>query len=234
LHKISPYEKYGDIFMKMNKIICFSFITALLVLSLHLNEIHAENNQYKVVIDAGHGGYDGGAEGDHTVEKDINLQIAYYLKNYLTDLGVEVIMIRDSDEAFNRKTRGTKKQSDLSYRLGVINESNADLFVSIHMNAMNDNRWRGSQTFYYPSHEANKALGEALQKNLTDVLKNTHRKAKPIKSLYLLKKAEITGALIECGFLSNPEEEQLLSTPAYQEKVALAIYLGLLDFWEAN
>lgn len=188
-----------------------------------------EQPRYKVVIDAGHGGYDGGARGRHAVEKDINLQVALYLREYLANAGIEVIMVRERDESF-AQSYGNKKRSDLAYRVELINRSGADLFVSIHMNAMPDPRWRGAQTFYHPKDERNRQLSETIQQHLKDYLKNTTREAKALKSIYLLNNVSIPGVLVEAGFLSNPEEEQLLLTPRYQEHVAHAIGSGIMAY----
>lgn len=228
-NEISPYTKYGDIFM-YKRLLMMTFIGLFtILLAVVVNAESTTYSNYKVVVDAGHGGYDGGAKGKHSVEKDINLQVALYLKQYLTNLGVEVIMVREKDESFDQ-TRGNKKRSDLSYRVDLVNRSNADLFVSIHMNAMQDSRWRGAQTFYHPGNEKNKRLAEIIQMNLINHLKNTKREAKPLRSIYILKHIQIPGTLVEAGFLSNPEEEKLLLDPKYQEKVAYAIFLGIIEY----
>jgi N-acetylmuramoyl-L-alanine amidase len=220
------------------KLFLLMFVVAtLFVLNVDANRrVKGQRYQnYTVVIDAGHGGYDGGANGvNETVEKDLNLQIALYLRKHLEAIGVKVIMIRDKDMDFKDQPVGTKKRTDLMNRLEIINESNADLLISIHMNSIPDGRWHGAQTFYYPGKKENKILAEAIQKNLIDTLQNTDRKAKSVKSLFLLRKSEPVSALVEAGFLSNYEEAELLNQPAYQEKVALAIYLGILEYLEEN
>jgi len=142
-------------------------------------------------------------------------------------------MIRDRDQAFAQDTSmevGKLKRTDLAHRIDVINSSKADLMISIHMNAMSDGRWRGAQTFYYPKNPDNKQLAESIQNSLKAVLQNTKREAKGVTSLYLLRKIEIPGVIVECGFLSNAEEEKLLQSPIYQDQVAYAIYLGVLDY----
>lgn len=210
--------------------ILWSLVLFFFLFTTQVQRIKSETNKdYKVVLDAGHGGYDGGAEGPHSVEKEINLQVALYLRQYLTDLGIEVLMIRDKDEAF-ANTRGHKKRSDLSYRVEMINSANATLFVSIHMNAMPDSRWRGAQTFYHPGNEDSKRLATIIQSNLKHTLKNTTRKEKAMRSIYILKNINIPGVLIEAGFLSNPEEEKLLLDPHYQQKLANAIFLGIVEY----
>ena len=209
-------------------------IVFFFIVRFDVNEAYGDSLQLTVAIDAGHGGYDGGAEGKFSKEKDINLKIALSLRNYLESFGIDVLMVRETDIAFNKNVRGSKKRSDLEYRINYINESNADLFVSIHTNAMSDSRWRGAQTFYYPLDDRNKALAENIQTSIIDVLNNTHRKAKGIKTLYLFKHIDKVGVLIECGFLSNPEEEQLLQDADYQDRMAYAIYLGIVGYLSKN
>lgn len=208
-----------------------SLLTLLLLIDINVDhKVHGEKYaNYTVVIDAGHGGYDDGASDHGVIEKDINLRIAIYLKNYLEKLGIQVVMIRDTDIDFRENIRGKMKRTDLNHRLEVINESNADLLISIHMNAMQDGRWHGAQTFYHPNEE-NKQLAESIQKSLIDILQNTDRKTKATRSLYILRHSEPTSALVECGFLSNYEEAKLLETPIYQDKVAFAIYLGIIEY----
>lgn len=218
----------------MKKTILIMLGAIFFVLPIFTLIIHGETKSYTIVIDAGHGGYDGGALGKHAKEKEINLAIALKLRAYLDKVGISTIMIRENDESFAPDSHGNKKRTDLNYRVQLINEANADLFVSIHMNAMPDSRWHGAQTFYHPKDSRNQALAKAIQTSLKTVLKNTTREEKPIQTLYLLKQANIPGVLIECGFLSNEKEEQLLLSPAYQDQVAYAIFLGILDYLNEN
>jgi|SRR5690554_3531888 len=192
-------------------------------------------NEYVIYIDAGHGGYDGGAKGSNgSVEKDINLNIAIYLSNYLKQAGFKVYMTRSEDKDFVTQGRGSKKKRDLDNRIKMINESDCDFFVSIHANSLGDSRWRGAQTFYYNRFEESELLAKCIQDSLTRVLKNTHRKAKVIRNIYLFKVMEKPGVLIESGFLSNLEEESLLKQDKYQDLIAFAIYLGMLKCIENN
>jgi len=188
-------------------------------------------NQYIIYIDPGHGGYDGGASSSNDdYEKDLNLSVALHLRNYLEQVGINVLLTRDSDIDFVTPGKGTKKRRDLDKRIEMINQSDADLFISIHMNALRNPRWNGAQTFYCTKYAENKLLAESIQKGLKEILQNTDRKAKPYKTLYLLKMVDKPGALIEAGFLSNPNEANLLGQIAYQDKVAYAIYIGIISY----
>lgn len=185
-------------------------------------------NEYVVYIDPGHGGYDGGAKANGLVEKDLNLTIGLRLRTYLETAGVKVLMTRTDDRDFVTPGNGTKKKRDLDKRIEMINKSDADLFISIHMNAIPDTRWRGAQTFYYDSYPENKILANCIQESLVEYLQNTTRKAKEVKTLYLFKNVAKPGVLVEIGFLSNPDEARDLNNPHYQDKVAYALFLGII------
>mgnify|MGYP001295990959 FL=1 len=188
-----------------------------------------------IVIDAGHGGIDGGAVGKRgTKEKDITLKIANELRDYLQGAGAYVIMTRETDDDLapaNIKRIRERKVYDLKKRVKIINESDADLFISIHLNAIGSSRWSGAQTFYHLSHPENEQLAKQIQKELQNGLENTKRVEKPIHHVYILKKAKVKGVLVEAGFLSNSEEEQNLRNEKYQQKVAASIYNGVLAYY---
>ncbi len=190
----------------------------------------------KIVIDAGHGSPDGGAVGNSGIpEKDLNLSIAKLVQMYFEQSGIEVVMTRTDDaglfDADDRSVR-EKKRNDLRKRERIMNESQADLFISIHMNKFEDSRYSGPQVFYSPNTEFSGQLAEALQSELIAVLQpSSHREIKKASSdIYLLKKAEIPAVLVECGFLSNPQEESLLQNEDYQNRIAWAIYSGVIKF----
>ncbi len=193
-----------------------------------------EYRNYTIYIDPGHGGIDSGATGNNAIEKEINLQVAKYLKSYFEEIGINVLMTRESDIDYYGDVRGSKKRSDLQTRIDMINQSDADLYISIHMNNISSSKWSGSQVFYYPENEQSKKLAKSVMGNLKDILKNTTRDAKEAKSLYLLKHVEKPGVLVEAGFLSNPTEAELLKNPEYQQKLAYAIYIGILEYIDAE
>ncbi|NNU85053.1 N-acetylmuramoyl-L-alanine amidase CwlD [Geobacillus sp. BMUD] len=187
-----------------------------------------------IVLDPGHGGPDGGAVGGKALEKDIALNVAKKLRDYLQQQGALVLMTRETDrDLASPSTRGysRRKTEDLLERTAFVNRSNADLFISIHLNAIPSPRWRGAQTFYYGSFIENERLARLIQAELRRNLENTHRLAKMIDTVYLLKHAKIPGALVEVGFLSNPDERELLVSDGYQTKLAASIYKGVLRYF---
>ncbi len=187
-----------------------------------------------IVIDPGHGGIDAGASGNGAVEKEINLEIAHYLKAFIEENGGTAIMTRTSDTNTadpNRSKTVSQKKSDLEQRKKLPEKSNADIFISIHMNKFSESKYKGAQVFCAPSSSESKALGEMIQASL---IKNADpentRKLKDGKSIYILKGAKIPSVLIECGFLSNPEEAKLLQNESYQQKIAWSIFMGLSEY----
>ncbi|MFZ3590817.1 N-acetylmuramoyl-L-alanine amidase CwlD [Bacillus sp. DJP31] len=188
-----------------------------------------------IVIDPGHGGPDGGASfGKDVFEREIALSIALKLKDYLQEQGALVLLTReDSHDLASPDTKGirNRKVEDLKNRVKFINESEASSFVTIHLNAIPSERWSGAQTFFYGSLEENKRLATFVQTEIKRNLENTNRTAKAISGIYLLKKAQIPGALIEVGFLSNPRERDLLKKENYQDQMAASIYKGILRYY---
>lgn len=187
-----------------------------------------------IYIDPGHGGPDGGAVGSDTLEKDISLSISLIIRDYLQEQGALVLLTREEDvDLAEEDTTGysRRKAEDLKKRVKIINESEADLFLSIHLNAIPSAKWSGAQTFYSGRYIENENIAKYIQDELRRNLENTERVAKPIDGVYLLKNLEKPGALVEVGFLSNPEEEKLLQTQSYQDKVAASIYNGVLRYF---
>ncbi|ASS89853.1 MULTISPECIES: N-acetylmuramoyl-L-alanine amidase CwlD [Aeribacillus] len=187
-----------------------------------------------IYLDPGHGGTDGGAVGKKLLEKDITLKIANIARDYLQEQGALVLLTREKDEDLaSDDTHGysRRKSEDIRKRVRLIDESDADLFLSIHLNAIPSPKWRGAQTFYDGKYQENEAIAKFIQDELRKNLRNTDRKAKPISGVYLLKHAKKPGALVEVGFLSNPSEEELLASEEYQKKVAAAIYNGVLRYF---
>lgn len=187
-----------------------------------------------IVIDAGHGGPDGGAVGGEALEKDIALNVVLYLKDYIQENGGLVLLTREEDSDLAAKdTKGysRRKAEDLKKRLELINESGADVFLTIHLNAIPSPRWRGAQTFYNPHFEESERMAKFIQDEIRRNLENTTRYAKAVNNLYLLKHAKIPGTLVEIGFLSNTHERELLQTDEYQKKMAASIYEGMLRYF---
>ena len=185
----------------------------------------------KIVLDAGHGGWDPGKTGTNGKnEKELNLAVVEKLKDYLEQSGAEVILTRSSDDAL-----GKEKQADMAERKRIANESGAEILLSIHQNAFPSAKAKGAQVFYHNSSEKGKLLAECVQENLRNRVDGSNsRQAKENTSYYILKTTEIPAVIVECGFLSNGEEEKLLNDGAYQEKLAWAIYCGILDYFEKS
>lgn len=185
-----------------------------------------------VVIDAGHGGADPGKVSvDGSLEKDINLQIAKKLQTFLIMEDVDVILTRESDAGLYDENASNKKVQDMKNRVGIIEEKQPALTVSIHQNSYHEEYVHGAQTFYYAGSEKSKELAERIQQVMTlELDKDNTRQAKANDSYYLLKKTSSPIVIVECGFLSNNEEAQKLSSDIYQEKVAWAIHLAILQY----
>lgn len=187
-----------------------------------------------IVIDPGHGGPDGGAEGgDDTKEKDIALIVAKKLQLYLQQSGAIVYLTRETDKdlaAEDTQGLSRRKAEDIRERLSFIHEKEADFFVTVHLNALQATQWHGAQTFYYPESDEGEHLAKMIQTEMTHQLENTNRTALALRHVYLLKHAEVPGALMEIGFLSNEKERELLKTGDYQEKIAASIYQGILRY----
>lgn len=197
-----------------------------------------------IIVDAGHGGIDSGTlNKDKTVlEKEVNLAITQKLRELLESSGALVILTREDDSSLyeedGKKTTRQKYNENLKNRKKVIKESNADMFLSIHMNALegkNASKYYGAQTFYPSGKEDSTKLSKNIQQELKRVVDETNnREIKPRDDLYLLKENDIPSTLIECGFLSNDKEAELLTNEDYQEKIAWAIYVGIQKYFSEN
>ena len=185
-----------------------------------------------VVIDAGHGGKDPGKVGTNGVlEKDINLCIANRLKALLEQNDIVVVMTREEDKDLASEQASNRKNEDLRARAMLVEESSPAVMVSIHQNSYTSEEVDGAQVFYYSGSETGKLLGTMVQNHLKQEIKDgNHRVPKANKEYYLLKKAQCPSVIVECGFLSNPTEAALLSTNEYQEKIAFAIHLGIMEY----
>lgn len=186
-----------------------------------------------IIIDPGHGGPDGGAAVKGIVEKDISLSISKMLRDYLQEQGALVMMTREEDVDLAEDVEGyrARKRADLKKRVDFINDSNADLFLSVHLNAFPSSKSSGAQTFYTLRYKENKKVAKLIQREMTDNLENTTREAKLIDHVYLMKYAMKPGALVEVGFLSNDRERNELTHVEYQNKLAASIYEGVMRYF---
>ncbi|MGC7871519.1 N-acetylmuramoyl-L-alanine amidase [Desulfosporosinus sp. SYSU MS00001] len=185
-----------------------------------------------VVIDAGHGGVDPGAVGKNKVlEKDITLAIAKRLQAHIQQSGAKTIMVREEDKDLGTSQGLLKrKREDLAQRIQLALEAQANVFISIHANSFPNEKLTGAQTFYNADSAEGKLLAQAIQEKLNLMTKGK-RVIKANKDIYILKKAHQAAVTVEVGFLSNPAEEKLLTTPEYQETLAVAIYQGLNEYF---
>lgn len=185
-----------------------------------------------VVVDAGHGGTDPGKVGvDGSLEKDINLAVAERLKTYLEQDDVKVIMTRETDTGLYSETDSRKKMADMKKRCEIIEESGADLVVSIHQNSYHEESVSGGQVFYYRDSSKGKALAEVLQDRFDYVLGDQNRRLpKANGNYYLLLHVKCPIVIVECGFLSNRKEAALLNSGEYQDKLAYTIHMGIMEY----
>ena len=170
-----------------------------------------------------------------TTEAETNLKIALKLQNLLEQSGATVILTRSDENAIydlDSKTLKQKKISDIHNRVKIGNESSADIFVSIHLNKIPQQQYDGWQTFYNASSENGRKLAVSIQNKLNEAIqKENNRIAKTIDNIYIIKHVEIPITIVECGFLSNPEEEKQLLEDSYQNRLAWGIYNGILDYF---
>lgn len=190
------------------------------------------SNKKVIVIDPGHGGNDPGKVGvNGAKEKDINLAIALTLRDYMEKEGYEVVMTRDTDTGLYEETDSNKKRADMRNRVKLIEESNPILAVSIHQNSFSQESSHGAQVFYYESSIEGKKLAKVMQQTIKDYITDgNHRMEKANTAYYMLKKSKCPLVIIECGFLSNYREAELLITTDYQTKMAEAIRDGILKY----
>ena len=182
-----------------------------------------------ILVDAGHGGSDPGKIGiNQAKEKDVNLEIARKIKKRLEKKGWEVVMTREKDEMLGDPQAGNKKIHDMKARVEIINKTMPQAAVSIHQNSYQDEQIRGAQVFYYSHSEEGKRMAEQMQKALLTVDETNTRQAKANDTYYLLKRTEVPTIIVECGFLSNPEEAAKLTDTKYQKKMADAITKGII------
>ena len=185
-----------------------------------------------VVIDAGHGGNDPGKVGiNDALEKDINLQIAMLVKQYLEANDIRVVMTREADEGLYDADDSNKKVQDMKRRIALIEENDPLVAVSIHQNSYPEEYVHGAQVFYYNGSTQGQQLAEYIQTRLIETVdpENT-RRIKANDSYYLLKKTGVPIVIVECGFLSNSVEAEKLISEDYQKEVAWAITIGILQY----
>ena len=224
----------------MKKVIV-AIITCLLIITymMPVNAFAFNNSDKVILIDPGHGGIDGGAKSKAgTIEKDINLQISLKLRDNLEEKGYKVYMTRDEDEGLYQKgnTIKEKKREDLNRRVQMKKETDCDIFVSIHQNMFPQSKCYGAQV-WYASNENSYNLATVVQESIKESVKdNNKRVAKPAAEAYLILRDKYEGAsiLVECGFLSNPDEEARLKSDEHQNLIVEGISNGIDKYFEGD
>jgi len=198
-----------------------------------------EGPQKTVVLDPGHGGEDPGAVSDYSglKEKDANLHISLKVKELLEGEGYKVLMTREEDQLeYDPQTTNVvkKRMQDLVRRKKMMDESGADIVVSIHLNKFDQTQYHGAQTFYPPGSKEGKKLAESIQKSIREMVdpENTRESLEQGRPMVILKDYKVTTTIVECGFVSNAEEEKKLATEEYRNKLAEAIVEGIKNYFK--
>lgn len=219
--------------IKIKRLIKLTLLLLLfLIIIISIFNVSASNLTFPLLgktiyLDAGHGGVDNGATVNNVKEKDLNLQIVYKLKETLTSAGATVLLTRKDDNDISNPNALYRKKSDFDNRIKLINNSNADLYISIHQNIYQNKKYSGPQVFYVKN---NQKLAEIIQNTLNKYL-NTKRKVKTINNTYMYKLLKKKGILIECGFISNDNERYKLKTEEYQLKLSKIITEGIITYY---
>lgn len=202
-----------------------------------INQQQSVKRSHTIIIDAGHGGIDGGATScTGVLESHINLEIALCLEDLFHLLGYDTVMIRKTDESIYTQgnTIASQKVSDLKERVRIVNETPGSFLISIHQNTFSDSRYNGAQVFYPKAGDSQK-IAQAIQKELIKQLNpSSNRKAKSAKGVYLMDNINRPGVLIECGFISNREEEAMLRDPVYQRRICSVIASAVSTYFAAT
>jgi N-acetylmuramoyl-L-alanine amidase len=227
--------------MKKRYIICWVLVILVCFIGLSFTyESIAKytmlnHNGYTIVIDAGHGGRDGGSIGvNGTIEKEINLEYAILLKNEFVKMGFKVVLTRKNDDGLYKELATNKKMSDMQERMKIIKNANPNLMISIHMNSFNQPSAKGAITYYRINDEASKTVADLVQKNLKNNCDARWENGKT-GDYYILNSSYYTSILIECGFISNAEEEKMLNSNEYKTKfvktvsAAVGLYFGIVN-----
>ena len=233
------------VFIKMKKVcvLCVVLLLVMLVFAgkkeiVPASAIPLSNPSYVIVIDAGHGEPDGGAVSENGIkESDINLLVAKDLEKELDELGYSVIMTRIDEKNIadidKQDTIRKIKVSDINNRIKIVNESKADMCISIHMNKFASSKYFGWQTFYNDESEYGKELAINVQSGISKKInRENKREALSIKKIKLVDEAKIPTIIVECGFLSNPEELSLLQTEEYRKLIAKGIVEGIEMYYQ--
>ena len=214
-------------------VLCVLFVVASIVVYFTaIRPTIVPKATHTIVIDAGHGGKDGGAVGrvSGVSESELNLSFAKKLKRLCQSFGFDVVLTRSDMEGLYSPTAENKKKSEMEKRRKIIEKSGADLVVSIHMNSFPSSQACGAQVYYADGSVSGQALADSVQTSLFKGIENSKRTAK-VGDFYVLNCTDKPSILVECGFLSNPNEETLLQDESYQEKFCYILFCGILQFY---
>ncbi len=243
----SQRKKYATSFALGFSIFCI--ISALISLILIIPMINfsfplpsnsvVANSNITIVLDAGHGGEDGGAQGNGLIEKDLNLDITLRVASLLREQGVNVVLTRDSDVLLydkNSDYEGKKKYQDVRKRLEIAQSQENPVLVSIHMNSFAQTKYSGLQVWYGKNDARSKILANSIQSNTKISLQPNNKRVtkQATSSIFLLHNATFPSVLIECGFLSNPDEARSLGDADYRQKLANVIFKSIIDYISQN
>ena len=189
--------------------------------------------EFCIVIDAGHGGRDGGTVGKETgiTESQLNLQYALELKSLCEQFGFDVVLTRSTMDGLYDESAPNKKKSEMEKRKNIINNSGADIMISLHMNAFPLPSSDGAQVFYAKGSGLGFELAKSIQTSLSQSFENA-RDYVSVGDYFVLNYSEIPACLVECGFLSNPEEERLLQTEEYRQSFCYSLLYGIINFFQ--
>ncbi|MBO5094916.1 MAG: N-acetylmuramoyl-L-alanine amidase [Lachnospiraceae bacterium] len=228
--------KEAFLYLAMGAMLIVTGFLAVRETAFFVTSRQAEIKKTCVVIDAGHGGDDPGKIGiNGAAERDINLQVAQKVKMFLEMEGIETVMTRKDEKGLYDSGAENKKVQDMKRRIAMIEETAPEITVSIHQNSYPEEYVKGAQVFYYKDSPESKTAAEIMQKSLKRRLDpENHREAKANASYYLLKKTSTPVIIVECGFLSNREEAAKLAEEDYQEQVAWAVFMGIMQTLNAG
>ena len=184
-----------------------------------------------IYLDAGHGGRDPGAIYKDLKESDINLQITKELKQELEQNGAQVYLTRTGDYDISKPNATNHKKSDLGERARLINESDCDIYISIHLNSDQSSTWQGTQIFYTTNNKENQKIAQITQDKFKQTL-NSQRKIKQLKNMYMFDRIEKPGILVEAGFISNENDRYLLKQKEHQKKIAQTIKESIIEYFK--
>ena len=222
----------GQLILILTSFVLVFCLSLILDITTNTKEANSEERyDYAIVIDAGHGGLDPGSIGYKTKvkESDINLAVAKQLEEKLKKSGFRVIMTRENENGLYGLSTKNYKKRDMQKRKEIINKTNPNMVVSIHMNSYIRHNLRGAQVFYDKNSPVSENLALSIQDQFSSKLEKSD-KGISIGDYYMLKCTDSPSVIAECGFMSNEEDEKLLISPSYQDKIAECIFIGIINF----